>query len=84
MSEEDFHKLLNSELGVTKALMQGRIRVEGGFSGVTSAKGLVADFVMPYLIDTWQDAKAKMEEAGVVDKDAENVLNPDNIKGGKI
>ena len=38
MAESDFHKVLDQELGVKKALLTGKIRIEGGISGVNSAK----------------------------------------------
>ena len=37
LHERDFHKVLDQELGVKKALLTGKIRIEGGMSGVNSA-----------------------------------------------
>lgn len=33
MSEPDFHKILDKELGVNNAVLSRRIRIEGGLSG---------------------------------------------------
>lgn len=33
MSEPDFHKILDKELGVNSAVMSRRVRIEGGLSG---------------------------------------------------
>jgi hypothetical protein len=42
---------------VTKALLQRKIRIDGGINGVQSANKLVNVFLKPYLIDTWAEAE---------------------------
>ena len=37
LNEKDFHALLDQELGVPKALLNGRIRVSGGINGLKNA-----------------------------------------------
>ena len=53
MTEKDFHRLLDSELGVKQAILQRRLKIEGGVSGVNNAYKLLNDFLNPYLFDTW-------------------------------
>jgi len=57
VTEKDFHKILEGDLGVKKALLTGKIRIEGGVSGMNSAQALVNDFLNPYLIDTWAESQ---------------------------
>lgn len=53
MTEKDFHRILDSELGVKKAIISRRLKIEGGASGVNNAYKLLNDFLNPYLFDTW-------------------------------
>lgn len=60
LSEKDFHALLDKEVAVPKALLQGRIRVSGGISGINNAQRLVSTFLKPYVIDTWGEAESNV------------------------
>lgn len=57
ITEKDFHRILDRDLGVKKALLSGKIRIEGGVSGLNAAQALVNDFLNPYLIDTWAESQ---------------------------
>ena len=45
MSEPDFHKIIDKDLGVHKAMLSRRIRIEGGLSGAKAANRLVSDLI---------------------------------------
>lgn len=57
ITEKDFHRILDRDLGVKKAILTGKIRIEGGVSGLNAAQALVNDFLNPYLIDTWYESQ---------------------------
>lgn len=56
MTEKDFHKLLDNEIGVKQAVMQRKLKIEGGVTGVNAAYKLLNEFLNPYLFDTWGEA----------------------------
>ena len=67
MSEPDFHKILDKELGVNNAVLTRKIRIEGGLSGAQNANRLVSDLIKPYIIDTWNQATTE-EKAQIQQK----------------
>ena len=71
LSEKDFHALLDKDLGASQAIIQGRIKISGGMSGIKNAQKLVSNFIKPYMIDTWSEAeqqKAAEVDSQPVDK----------------
>ena len=49
--------MLDRKLKVKHAIMQRRIKIDGGVAAIQSAYKLVNVFLKPYLIDTWLEAE---------------------------